>query len=108
MCPQKWNIFGHWGGGKEGHNFVLFGGKLKCQNEGKRHFNILKVFFFGPNGQKLGKHRKVMPTALERCVWGMGDGSTLAVIPTEIGRIGAAICWENYMPLLRMAYYGKG
>jgi nitrilase len=66
------------------------------------------VLFFGPDGRFLGKHRKLMPTAGERLVWGFGDGSTLPVIPTELGRIGAVICWENYMPLLRTAMYAKG
>jgi nitrilase len=63
---------------------------------------------FGSDGQLLGKHRKVMPTAMERVIWGSGDGSTLHVAPTMIGRIGAVICWENYMPLLRTAMYAKG
>lgn len=63
---------------------------------------------FGSNGQLLGKHRKVMPTAMERVIWGSGDGSTLHVVPTMLGRIGAVICWENYMPLLRTAMYAKG
>ncbi len=66
------------------------------------------VLFFGPNGALLGKHRKLMPTAAERLVWGFGDGSTLPVIDTPFGRLGAVICWENYMPLLRMAMYAKG
>lgn len=66
------------------------------------------VLFFGPDGVLLGKHRKVMPTAVERLVWGFGDGSTLGVFPTSIGRIGAVICWENYMPLLRAAMYAQG
>ena len=66
------------------------------------------VLFFGPEGRYLGKHRKLMPTGSERLVWGFGDGSTLPVIDTEIGRIGAVICWENYMPLLRAAMYAKG
>ena len=65
------------------------------------------ALFFGPDGVLLGKHRKLMPTALERLVWGQGDGSTLTVLDTEIGKLGAAICWENYMPLLRMALYAK-
>jgi nitrilase len=66
------------------------------------------ALFFGPGGELLGKHRKVMPTAMERLIWGQGDGSTLPVIDTAIGRIGAVICWENYMPQLRLAMYGQG
>lgn len=66
------------------------------------------VLFFSPDGALAGKHRKLMPTALERIIWGFGDGSTLAVIDTGFGRMGAVICWENYMPLLRTAMYGKG
>lgn len=65
------------------------------------------VLFFGPDGTLLGKHRKVMPTAMERMIWGLGDGSTLTAIDTPYGRIGSAICWENYMPMLRMAMYAK-
>jgi len=41
-------------------------------------------------------------------IWGFGDGSTLPVFDTSLGRIGAVICWENYMPMLRMAMYAKG
>ena len=66
------------------------------------------VLFFSPDGVFLGKHRKVMPTAMERLCWGYGDGSTLNVFDTEYGKLGAVICWENYMPLLRTAMYGKG
>lgn len=66
------------------------------------------ALFFGPDGRYLGKHRKLMPTASERLIWGFGDGSTLTTVDTELGRIGAAICWENYMPLLRAAMYAKG
>ena len=66
------------------------------------------LLYFGPDGQLLGKHRKLKPTAAERFIWGEGDGSTLPVIPTDFGRMGGLICWENYMPLARMAMYGKG
>ena len=65
------------------------------------------VLYLGPEGL-LGKHRKVMPTGSERLVWGFGDGSTLTVVDTPYGKLGGAICWEHYMPLLRAAYYGKG
>ena len=66
------------------------------------------VLFFAPDGTFLGKHRKLMPTAMERLIWGFGDGSTLPVYETPYGKLGAVICWENYMPLLRMAMYSKG
>jgi nitrilase len=66
------------------------------------------VLFFGPDGGYLGKHRKLMPTASERLIWGFGDGSTMPVLDTPLGRIGAVICWENYMPLMRAAHYAKG
>jgi nitrilase len=66
------------------------------------------ILFFAPDGSFLGKHRKVMPTGAERLVWGFGDGSTLPVFETPLGRLGAVICWENYLPLLRAAMYAKG
>ncbi|MFT8523498.1 MAG: carbon-nitrogen hydrolase family protein [Gluconobacter cerinus] len=66
------------------------------------------ALFFGPDGTLLGKHRKLMPTGTERLVWGQGDGSTIPVFNTEIGRLGAAICWENYMPDLRQSMYARG
>jgi nitrilase len=66
------------------------------------------ILFFAPDGAFLGKHRKVMPTGSERLVWGFGDGSTLPVFETPLGRLGAVICWENYLPLMRAAMYAKG
>jgi nitrilase len=56
----------------------------------------------------VGKHRKLMPTAGERLIWGFGDGSTMPVFRTELGTIGAVICWENYMPAQRMHMYHQG
>jgi nitrilase len=66
------------------------------------------LLYFGPDGALLGKHRKLKPTGAERLVWGEGDGSTLTTVDTPFGTLGGLICWENYMPLARMAMYGKG
>lgn len=65
------------------------------------------LYFDGAKGL-VGKHRKLMPTAAERLIWGFGDGSTLPTFKTDIGTIGAVICWENYMPALRMHMYHQG
>ena len=66
------------------------------------------ILYFGADGSLLGKHRKLMPTGSERTVWGMGDGSMLQVVDTEVGRVGGLICWENYMPLARFYLYSPG
>lgn len=65
------------------------------------------VLSFDDAGVLIGHRRKLMPTGSERLVWGFGDGSTLAVSDTPLGRIGAVICWENYMPMLRAAMYAQ-
>lgn len=66
------------------------------------------VIVIGPDGALLNRHRKLMPTNPERMVWGFGDASGLNVVDTPAGRIGALICWENYMPLARYALYSQG
>lgn len=66
------------------------------------------LLYLDPHGHVAGIHRKVLPTGGENTVWGRGDGSTLTVIDTDIGRIGGLICWENLMPLARAAMYAKG
>lgn len=66
------------------------------------------MVYIDPVEGLVGKHRKLMPTASERLVWGQGDGSTLPVVNSAAGKIGGAICWENMMPLLRYAMYSKG
>lgn len=60
------------------------------------------------DGTIANNHRKLMPTNPERMVWGFGDASGLNVVETAAGRIGALICWENYMPLARFALYAQG
>ena len=66
------------------------------------------ALFIEPEKGLVAKHRKLMPTGTERLIWSQGDGSTLPIVDTAAGRLGAAICWENHMPLLRTAMYAKG
>lgn len=73
------------------------GGSLYCS-----------VCTFGPDGTLLATHRKLVPTAAERIVWAQGDGASVHGVPTPVGVLGTAVCWENYMPLLRTALYEDG
>jgi nitrilase len=66
------------------------------------------LLYHAPSGELALRHRKLVPTNHERLVWGQGDGGGLRAIPTELGRIGGLICWENYMPLARFALYESG
>jgi nitrilase len=83
-------------------------GVIERDTQSSRGTLYCTLLTFGPDGRLLGKHRKLKPTAAERFIWGEGDGSTLPVFDTELGKIGGLICWENYMPLARMAMYGQG
>ncbi len=66
------------------------------------------MLYIDAQGEILGKHRKLVPTGGERLVWAQGDGSTLQVYDTPLGKLGGLICWENYMPLARYAMYAWG
>lgn len=72
---------------------------------GSTLFNSVAII--DADGRLLNNHRKLMPTNPERMVWGFGDGSTLNVVETAVGRVGALLCWENYMPLARFALYAQ-
>jgi len=90
------------------NNVFLAMGVIEKDSDSSQGTLYCTLVYFGPDGQLLGKHRKLKPTAGERLIWGEGDGSTMPVFQTKHGRIGGLICWENYMPLARMAMYGKG
>ena len=85
--------------------YLVTGVTEKSRNGGTLYCTTL---YFDPQGQLVGKHRKIKPTAAERIIWGEGDGSDLDVYETEIGKIGGLTCWENYMPQARMRLYEQG
>lgn len=88
---------------KEAKAFLVTGVVERCGST-----LYCSMLYFDSAGTLLGLHRKLMPTASERLIWGMGDGSTLPVFDTPFGKLGGAICWENSMPALRMTMYAKG
>ena len=88
------------------HSIWLVIGIEEREAHGATIYNT--VLYFSPEGRLVEKHRKLVPTGAERTVWGMGDGSTLRVVPTPFARVGGLICWENYMPLARFHLYAQG
>ena len=66
------------------------------------------ILTFGEDGCLLNHHRKLMPTYTERMVWGAGDADGLRAVDTGVGRVGALVCWEHWMPLARQALHESG
>ena len=86
------------------HGCFLVIGVIERGGSGTLYCTLL----YFDQGQLLGKHRKLKPTAAERIIWGEGDGSDLGAYSTSIGKLGGLICWENYMPLARTWLYQQG
>nr|AAR97485.1 nitrilase [uncultured organism] len=87
-------------------NVVVGLSERNVEASGASLYNTL--LYIDAAGTILGKHRKLVPTGGERLVWAQGDGSTLDVYDTALGKLGGLICWENYMPLARYALYAWG
>ncbi|KAG5221625.1 Nitrilase [Salix suchowensis] len=82
------------------------------------------VLFISPQDGFVGKHRKLMPTASERLIWGFGDGSTLPVVEAKFNdtlgaqasaKLSATICWclntsacQLTQRSVRTYYYSQG
>ncbi len=66
------------------------------------------MLFIGPDGDILGRHRKLMPTHQERIFWGRGDASDLRVFDAPFGKVGGLICFENHMTMLKAVLASLG
>lgn len=86
--------------------YLVIGVNERDRTFGGTLFNSL--LYFGPDGRILGKHRKLVPTHEERCVWGMGDGADLEVYDTDIGRLGGLICGNNWITLAKYWLLASG
>jgi len=91
------------------HNLTLVIGVHERVGEGAGRGTLYNsILTFGPMGELLNVHRKLVPTFNERLIWGQGDGSGLRVVQTPVGRIGALVCWEHWMPLVRQRLHVAG
>jgi len=66
------------------------------------------VLFISNTGELLGVHRKLVPTWAEKLTWAGGDGSSLRVYDTGIGRLGGLACGENTNTLARFSLLAQG
>ena len=78
------------------------------EKQGKNGSLYCSMVYISPTDGLLGVHRKIKPTGTERVIWAEAAGESLVTFNTKIGKLGGLICWENYMPLARMAMYEKG
>jgi len=80
-------------------------GGIAEQDGGSTYCTLLT---FGPEGNLLGRHRKIKPTFEERLVWADGDSSGLKTYPFKDTRVGGLNCWENWLPMARAALHQQG
>lgn len=90
---------------REAHAWVSVGVSERGATSGTLYNTNL---VFAPDGTLDAWHRKLKPTGAERVVWGDAQDRYFPVSDTPWGQMGALICWENYMPLARVALYQKG
>lgn len=90
------------------HKIAVYVGIIeRAQNRGG-HSLYCSLVYIDAEGQIQSVHRKLQPTYEERLTWSPGDGHGLQVHPIKQFTAGGLNCWENWMPLSRMALYGMG
>lgn len=92
---------------REAGAYVVMGCNELDDRVGSRTlFNSL--VYIDKDGSVLGRHRKLIPSFIERIWWGQGDARDLKVFDTDIGRIGGQICWENHIVNITAWFIAQG
>jgi nitrilase len=92
---------------RQGGIYVIIG--INERNSGASGGSLYNtLLYIDPQGNIMGKHQKLVPTAPERTVWAYGDPSGVKVFETPLCKVGGLTCWENYMPLVRYSLYAQG
>ena len=84
---------------------MMFMGGIAEKDGGSIYCTLLTI---GPDGNVLGRHRKIKPTYEERLVWADGDRLGLKTHIMNGTKIGGLNCWENWLPLARAALHLQG
>lgn len=92
--------------GRRGIEVVL--GTIERAEDRGGHSVYCTLVQLGADGSLRNRHRKLVPTYEERLSWSPGDGSGLRVHGVGPFTVGALNCWENWMPLARVALSGQG
>ena len=90
------------------HNIAVYLGIIERAQDRGGHSLYCSLVYINPLGQIQSVHRKLQPTYEERLAWAPGDGNGLQVHQLHDFTVGGLNCWENWMPLPRMALYGLG
>lgn len=91
---------------RKGRITVVMGLNEKESRQGGTMYNTL--LYIGANGEILGRHRKLMPTFEEKCIWGIGDAASLQVYSTDCGRLSGLVCGNNVITLAKYALLTQG
>ena len=92
---------------KESEMAIYLGTIERAQNRGG-HSLYCSLVYINQSGEIKSVHRKLQPTYEERLTWAPGDGNGLRVHKLKEFTVGGLNCWENWMPLPRVALYGQG
>lgn len=90
------------------NSIAVYLGLIERAQDRGGHSLYCSLVYINQDGEIKSVHRKLQPTFEERLTWAQGDGNGLQVHPLKEFTVGGLNCWENWMPLPRMALYGMG